>query len=167
MAYYAHIRNGVIEGVGTCFAVAIDMKDVEISEDLYNKYLKDKDYLIIQDDEVVENPNYEALKEEQRKAYFEAKFFKTHLGFVRREVTMKNGAKKDFLTDMLTTLQVGLPLFVYAQPDYTKEVTEADILATQQIEYVDEQFIAECKNQFAIDFYGFNPMEVVANGGNE
>lgn len=27
MAYYAHIRNGVIEGVGTCFAVAIDMKD--------------------------------------------------------------------------------------------------------------------------------------------
>ena len=27
MAYYAHIRNGIIEGVGTCFAVAIDTKD--------------------------------------------------------------------------------------------------------------------------------------------
>ena len=80
---------------------------------------------------------------------------------------MKNGNKKDFLTDMLTTLRVGLPIFTYAEPDFTKEVTEADILATQQIEYAEEQFIAECENQFAIDFYGFNPLDVVTNGGNE
>ena len=43
MAYYAHVRNGVIEGVGTCFAVALDMDNIEISEDLYTKYIADKD----------------------------------------------------------------------------------------------------------------------------
>ena len=34
MAYYTHVRNGIIEGVGTCFAVALDMDNIEISEDL-------------------------------------------------------------------------------------------------------------------------------------
>ena len=168
MAYYADVRNGIIEGVGTCFAVALDIDNIEISEDLYNKYITDKDYIIISEEgEIQENPNYLAIKEAQRRADFEAHFFPTHLGYVKREVTMKNGTKKDFLTDMLATIRVGLPLFTYAQPDFTKEVTEADILATQQIEYVDEQFITECENQFAIDFYGFNPLNVVTNGGND
>ena len=168
MAYYAHVRNGIIEGVGTCFAVALDMDNIEISEDLYTKYIADKDFLMINEEgEIQENPDYLTIKEAQRRAYFETHFFPTHLGYVKREVTMKNGDKKDFLTDMLTTLRVGLPIFTYAQPDFTKEVTEADIFATQQIEYADEQFIAECENQFAIDFYGFNPLDVVINGGNE
>lgn len=168
MAYYAHVRNGIIEGVGTCFAVALDIDNIEISEDLYNKYIIDKDYIVISEEgEIQENPDYLAIKEAQRKAGFEAHFFPTHLGYVKREVTMKNGTKKDFLTDMLATIRVGLPLFTYAQPDFTKEVTEADILATQQIEYVDEQFITECENQFAIDFYGFNPLNVVTNEGGE
>ena len=168
MAYYAHVRNGIIEGVGTCFAVALDMNNIEISEDLYTKYIADKDFLMVTEEgEIQENPDYLTIKEAQRRAYFEARFFPTHLGYVKREVTMKNGNKKDFLTDMLTTLRVGLPIFTYAQPDFTKEVTEADILATQQIEYADEQFIAEWENQFAIDFYGFNPLDVVTNGGNE
>ena len=30
MAYYAHVRNGIIEGVGTCFAVALDMDNIEV-----------------------------------------------------------------------------------------------------------------------------------------
>ena len=168
MNYYAHVRNGIIEGVGTCFAVALDMNNIEISEDLYNKYTIDKDYLIISEgEEIQENPDYLSLKEAQRKAEFETRFFPTHLGYIKREATMKNGVKKDFLSDMLTSLQVGLPVFVYSQPDFTKEVTDADIFATQRIEYVDEQFIAECKNQFAIDFYGFNPLDVITNGGNE
>ena len=168
MAYYAHVRNGIIEGVGTCFAVALDMNNIEISEDLYTKYIADKDFLMVTEEgEIQANPDYLTIKEAQRKADFEAHFFPTHLGYVKREVTMKNGVKKDFLTDMLATLQVGLPLFVYAQPDFTKEVTKDDILATQQTKYVDEQFIAECKNQFAIDFYGFNPLDVVTDGGND
>ena len=62
MAYYAHVRNGIIEGVGTCFAVALDIDNIEISEDLYNKYIIDKDYIVISEEgEIQENPDYLAM----------------------------------------------------------------------------------------------------------
>ena len=166
MAFYAHIRDEKIIGVGTSFAVATDITDIEISEENYTLYKKDSDYLIYNNGEVVVNPNYQEIKIAQRKADFERRFFQTHLGYVRREVKMKNGAVKDFLTDLLSSLQIGLPVLVYELPDFNQEVTEEDIVATQQMETVDTQFIEECKNQFAIDFYGFNPMDVVTKGGN-
>jgi len=83
----------------------------------------------------------EKKKAEEEKALNE-QFFKTALGYVRRKVTMKDGSKKDFLTDILPMLVVGVPVLVYS-----RELEQTRIQAT-------ESFINECKQQLFKDFYG-------------
>ena len=73
---------------------------------------------------------------------FNRQFFNTTLGYVRRQVTMKDGSKKDFLTDILPLLVVGVPVLVYS-----RELEQTRIQVT-------ETFINECKQQLFVDFYG-------------
>lgn len=79
---------------------------------------------------------------EEQEAEFNRQFFLTSLGYVRRSVSMKDGSHKDFLSDILPLLQVGVPILTY-----TRELQQNRVLAT-------EQFIDECKQQLLIDFYG-------------
>lgn len=88
------------------------------------------------------NPNYEEEKQEEIEKQFEIDFFNTSLGYVRRNVTMKNGSHKDFLADILPILQVGIPILTY-----TKDGRQNKVLVT-------EKFIEECKQQVVKDFYG-------------
>ena len=92
--------------------------------------------------------------EKQRQEQFEIAFFETSLGWIRREVSMKDGSTKSFLTDLLPHLATGIPVLAYTLPDFTKEV---EIVDYQQKVIVTEQFIQECKNQLYADFYGTNP----------
>ena len=101
------------------------------------------------------DPEYEAKQIQARQEAFNKAFFATSLGYIRREVTMLDGSAKTFLTDMLPLLIVGLPILAYNEPDFTQEVNMVDY---QKQVIVTEQFLAECKNQLIIDFYGFNPM---------
>ncbi len=98
--------------------------------------------------------DYEAKQAEERKKTFETAFFATSLGWIRRNVSMKDGSTKSFLTDLLPQLVVGIPVLAYALPDFTQEVSIVDY---QQKVIVTEQFIQECKNQLYADFYGTNP----------
>ena len=79
---------------------------------------------------------------EEQEAEFNRQFFLTSLGYVRRSVAMKDGSHKDFLSDILPLLQVGVPILTY-----TRELEQNKVLAT-------EQFINECKQQLLVDFYG-------------
>lgn len=83
-------------------------------------------------------------KQEQEEKEFNRKFFNTSLGYVSRDVHMKNGTVKDFLTDILPLLKVGIPVLVY-----TRELVQSKVPATQQ-------FIDECGQQLIADFYGEN-----------
>ena len=56
---------------------------------------------------------------------------------------MKDGSIKDFLSDILPLIQVGVPIITY-NIDGTQNV---NVLVT-------EEFIGECKQQVLIDFYG-------------
>lgn len=99
------------------------------------------------DDGIVREKTEEE-KEAEKEAEFNKQFFNTSLGYVRRRVTMKDGSTKDFLSDVLPLLQVGIPVLTY-----TRELVQNKVIVT-------ELFINECKQQMLIDFYG------VENGNN-
>lgn len=106
------------------------------------KMLEDELYYIIQDGQLVINPNYEEDKRKQEEALFNQSFFNTSLGYVRRKVTMKDGTTKDFLGDILALLQPGVEIITYA-----RDLTQSKVQVTAE-------FIQECKQQVLVDFYG-------------
>lgn len=84
----------------------------------------------------------EEEKQAEDDAEFNKQFFNTTLGYVRRSVTMKDGSTKDFLTDILPLLVVGVPVLVY-----DRQLNQTRVQVT-------EVFINECKQQLFVDFYG-------------
>lgn len=106
------------------------------------KMLEDELYYIIQDGQLVINPNYKEDKRKQEEALFNQSFFNTSLGYVRRKVTMKDGTTRDFLSDILSLLVPGVAIITYNRD------------LTQNKPVVTEQFLAECKQQMLTDFYG-------------
>ena len=97
-------------------------------------------------------------KKSEREAEFNAQFFNTSLGYIRRKVTMKDGSKKDFLSDLLLSIKAGLEIgqdveiICYYKPSFDVEVTDWTIY--QHIEHATPQFIAECLQQTVKDFKG-------------
>lgn len=77
-----------------------------------------------------------------QQAQFDKEFFKTSLGYVRRNVSMKTGEVKDFLADILPVLEVGVPIIFY-----DRDLNQSKKLVT-------EVFLAECKEQILKDFWG-------------
>ena len=115
---------------------------IYITPEQAEKIQQDDLYYIIEGNKLVINPDYEEQKQAREEKEFNQQFFRTSLGYVRRTVTMKDGSTKDFLTDILPLLVVGVPVLVYS-----RELEQTRIQAT-------EPFINECKQQLFIDFYG-------------
>lgn len=93
---------------------------------------------------------------EQRQAKFLKEFFDTSLGYIRRSVTMADGSHKDFLSDLLPVISMGVQggapvnIIAYSMPDFTEPVT--DWTQYQHVEAVTPQFIQECFLQLSNDF---------------
>ena len=93
-----------------------------------------------------------------REDAFNKQFFNTSLGYIRRNVTMANGATRDFLSDLLPTIAMGIQLnqpvtvICYDKPDFTEEVT--DWVKYQHVENATAQFVQECFMQLSNDFTG-------------
>ena len=68
MKYYIFIQNNEIIGAGQAEILNTDINTVEVSEEIYNKFIEDKDSVVwdIEKEEVVENPEYEEIKARQR-----------------------------------------------------------------------------------------------------
>ena len=115
---------------------------IAITEAEALKLLEDELYYIFQNGQLIVNPNYEEDKKAKEEALFNAEFFNTSLGYVRRKVTMKDGTTRDFLADILALLQPGVQILTY-----TKDLKQRQVSVT-------EQFINECKQQMLVDFYG-------------
>ena len=106
-------------------------------------------YLINETDTGLQALDYtKEEKQQQEIEQFNNEFFNTSLGYVRRKVKMKDGAFKDFLTDIVPLLQVGVQIITY-----TLNGTE---LTQNTGVTVTEQFINECKQQLFADFYGIS-----------
>lgn len=106
------------------------------------------------------NPNYEQEQAEKREAEFNTAFFNTSLGYVRRSVTMSDGSKKDFLSDLLPVISMGVQagqavnILTYSKPAFNEDVT--DWTEYQHQVRVTPQFIQECFMQLSADFAPIN-----------
>jgi len=112
---------------------------------------------------IIETIVYDETQEEAderearlREEAFKREFFQTSLGWIRRSVTMNDGSKKDFLSDLLPTIAIAVQagqrvnIIAYSEPDYTQEVT--DWTKYQSIVQPTAQFIQECLLQLGNDF---------------
>ena len=92
----------------------------------------------------------------KREDLFYKDFFKTSLGYVRRKVSIATGEIKDFLSDLLPTISMGIQMgqpvtiITYNKPDFTQEITDWTVL--QNIQTVTAEFVQECFLQLSNDF---------------
>ena len=97
---------------------------------------------------------------QEREKQFNKDFFNTSLGYVRRKVSMATGETKDFLSDLLPTISMGVQMgqpvtiITYNKPDFTQKIT--DWTAFQNVQTVTAQFVQECFMQLSNDFKPVN-----------
>ena len=130
-------------------SIGMELKDVEKGFD--NKwYLSSK----------LESTDYKSRLVQYQKELFEQEFFLTTLGWIKRKVLMKDGSIKDFLSDLLPQIKLGLDLgesitvITYNQPNFSSRLTDDSLLSLQQRKNVDMNFIKECLQQTAKDWEG-------------
>ena len=106
---------------------------------------------------VVDNKEaWEAEKIEIRKQQFNKDFFLTSLGYIRRKVSMATGEVKDFLSDLLPTISIGVQMeqpvsiITYKEPDFTTD--GIDWISLQEVKTVTAEFVQECFLQLSNDF---------------
>lgn len=124
-----------------------------------------KDWYKIVDGEIVKKSDeeYEQEQENRREAEFNKAFFNTSLGYIRRTVTMANGSRKDFLSDLLPVISMGVQggqavnILAYDKPPFDEDVE--DWTEYQHQVEVTPQFIQECFMQLSNDFLPINEEE--------
>lgn len=121
-----------------------------------------KDWYKIVDGEVVKKTveEYEQEQADRREAEFNKAFFNTSLGYIRRAVTMQDGSKKDFLSDLLPVISMGVQggqavnILAYDKPPFDKDVEDWTKYQHQAV--VTPQFVQECFIQLSNDFLPIN-----------
>lgn len=99
-------------------------------------------------------------KENKREAVFNKTFFLTSLGYIRRSVTMADGSHKDFLSDLLPVISMGVQggqtvnILTYDKPPFDKDVEDWTEYQHQVV--VTPQFVQECFFQLSNDFLPIN-----------
>lgn len=122
-------------------------------------YALEKNEIMINDVPEI-NPNYEEELSAQRENLFNREFFQTSLGWIRRQVNMKDGSKKDFLSDLLLQIKAGLELgqsveiITYKQPDFSEDINEAYMQTLQEKKTATLEFVKECLMRTVSDFNG-------------
>lgn len=158
--YYIFVENNQLNNCGQAKQLTEGVLNIEVSEELYVDYENNPLKYIYKDGQIVLNPNYEEELVQERKEEFNKQFFKTSLGYVRREVTMANGSTKDFLSDLLPTISMGINLgqtvsiITYNEPDFHNEITDEYMITLQNKVDATEQFVQECFMQLNNDFTG-------------
>ena len=116
---------------------------------------------VICDFEIMTVEEKEEKQIQEREEQFNKDFFNTSLGYVRRKVSMATGETKDFLSDLLPTISMGVQMgqpvqiIAYDKPDFTQEITDWTVFQNEQT--VTAEFVQECFLQLSNDF---KPVEV-------
>lgn len=138
MEYYLNVLNDKI--ISHSELPVQELYNLPVTRVTYEDYIKNPTKYYVKDNELCVKTLEEI--EADRQAQFDREFFKTSLGYVRRNVSMKTGETKDFLADILPVLEVGVPVIFY----------DRDL--NQSKKMVTEVFLAECKEQILKDFWG-------------
>ena len=123
-----------------------------------SEYQNNTDIYDIKDNRIELVSDYQNIIASKRQQQFEKEFFRTSLGWIRRQVNMKDGSKKDFLSDLLMAIKAGVELgqevliLTYREPDFNQELTPEYIISLQEKKPASEDFIRECLQQTVIDF---------------
>lgn len=156
--FYAYVENGNIIGVGQCECLTDSVKSFLISEQIYNGIIEDKDRYIWDGADVVENPDYEDIKADERKAEFENKFLLTSKGNYRLQPKGYSNAQQsiDTVNGMVNAIgslneRIAQMVIFYPTPDFTKaeECTEEWLITHQ---YNIEPMTKEEWTSFYIEF---------------
>lgn len=97
----------------------------------------------------------------EREEQFNKDFFNTSFGYIRRKATMATGEIKDFLSDLLPSIAIGVQMgkpaqiIAYDKPDFTQEITDWTVLQNEKT--ATDEFVQECFTQLNNDF---KPVEV-------
>ena len=138
MEYYLNVLNDKI--ISYSQLPVEECYNLSVTRVTYEDYIKNPTKYYVKNNELCVKTLEEI--EAERQAQFDKEFFKTSLGYVRRNVSMKTGETKDFLADILPVLEVGVPIIFY----------DRDL--NQSKKMVTEVFLAECKEQILKDFWG-------------
>ena len=115
---------------------------------------------VIYDFELMTIEEMEEKQAQEREEQFNKDFFNTSLGYVRRKVSMATGETKDFLSDLLPTISMGVQMgkpvtiITYNKPDFTQEITDWTVLQNEKT--VTAEFVQECFTQLSSDFKPVN-----------
>ena len=138
--YYFFIQDNKINGSGECRCLNEEIQNVEVSEEIYNAFVEDNDKYIYSDGEIIENPNYNTIKVNERKAEFENKFIQTLWGWYRKNPKGYANAPQsvDIIFNIVNasggfTEQVANMMLFYQQPDFdnAEECTEEWLIEHQ------------------------------------
>ena len=138
MEFYLNVLNDKI--ISHSELPVQELYNLPVTRVTYEDYIKNPTKYYVKNNELCVKTLEEI--EADRQAQFDKEFFKTSLGYVRRNVSMKTGETKDFLADILPVLEVGVPVIFY----------DRDL--NQSRKMVTEVFLAECKEQILKDFWG-------------
>lgn len=72
MTYYAFIQDNEINGVGQCPCLNEEIQNIEISEEVFNAIIEDKDRYIWDGTNIVVNPDYEEIKKRKHRQELDA-----------------------------------------------------------------------------------------------
>lgn len=138
--YYIFLENDKLGGCGECECLNEEVQNIQVTEEVYNNYINDPNLYIWNGSEVVENPDYEEIKANERKTEFESKFIQTIWGWYRKQPKGYANAPQsiDIIFNIVNasggfTEQVANMMLFYQQPDFDKpdECTEEWLIEHQ------------------------------------
>lgn len=160
MGFYLNVENDKITCCGNDDITSDKVKSYAVDKDVYYSYITHPDKYKFEDGAIVEDASWVEKFAEENEAGFKKEFFNTSLGWIRRNVSMATGEKKDFLTDLLPAIAQGLAygqavqIIAYALPDFTKDLTDEYMESLQSRVNATAAFVQECFTQIKIDFAG-------------
>ena len=155
LKYYIYYENGELNGGGCCEQLTEGVENVEVTEEVFNSYLEDNDRYRYSNGEIIENPDYNKIKANRRKAEFESKFIQTSWGWYRKQPKGYANAPQsvDIILNIVSasngfTEQVANMMIFYQQPNFNnaEECTE-EWLIEHQYKH------APCTTQEFMQFY--------------
>ena len=138
--YYIFLENDKLGGCGECECLNEEVQNIQVTEEVYNNYINDPNLYIWNGTKIVENPDYEEIKANERKEEFESKFIQTLWGWYRKQPKGYANAPQsiDIIFNIVNasggfTQQVADMMLFYQQPDFdnAEECTEEWLVAHQ------------------------------------
>ena len=144
------------------FAFKIENPICIIEDNLWTEYAGTDKWDIINGvfTDISDTEEYKQKEAQEREQAFDKSFFNTSLGYVRRSATMADGSHKDFLSDLLPVISMGVQsgvpvnILTYDRPPFDHDIE--DWTEYQHKVIVTPQFIQECFMQLSNDFLPIN-----------